>query len=39
MDVLNQTVCLKKWQVFAMLAMTGFAIGSILAQVANALGC
>lgn len=38
MSPLNNTVCVKQWQVFVMLAMTGFAVGSILAKITTALG-
>ncbi|SHN54332.1 hypothetical protein SAMN02745193_01154 [Erythrobacter sanguineus] len=34
----DKPVCVKQWQLFAMLAMTGFAIGTIAAKLANALG-
>lgn len=35
---LNQTVCVKQWHVIVMLLLSGFAIGSILADLINALG-
>ena len=38
MSLLNKTVCVKQWQLFVMLTMTGFAIGSIAAKAVNALG-
>ncbi len=38
MSFLEKTVCVKQWQVFVMLAMTGFATGSILAKITTALG-
>lgn len=38
MSIFNKTVCVKQWQVFVMLAMTGFAIGGILAKITTALG-
>lgn len=38
MDFINKTVCVKQWQFFVMLLMTGFATGSILAELIRALG-
>ena len=38
MSIFTKTVCVKQWQVFVMLGMTGFAFGSILAKLTNALG-
>ncbi len=38
MYLLNETVCVKRWQVFAMLALSGFAVGSLLAKLTNVLG-
>jgi hypothetical protein len=38
MSVFTKTVCVKQWQIFVMLGMTGFAVGSILAKLTNALG-
>lgn len=38
MHILTKTVCVKQWQVFVMLAMTGFATGNILAKITTALG-
>jgi len=34
---LTKSVCVKQWQVFAMLLMSGFATGSIIAKLVNAL--
>lgn len=36
--LLNEKVCMKQWQAIALLAMSGFATGTLLAKAANALG-
>jgi hypothetical protein len=38
MRTLNKSVCVKQWQVLGMLALSGFAIGNILARLTTALG-
>jgi hypothetical protein len=38
MEFLTKSVCLKQWQVFAMLLLSGYATGAMLANIANALG-
>jgi len=38
MNSLFEAVCVKRWHLFVMLGMSGFAIGNILAKTANALG-
>lgn len=38
MKVLTETISLKIWQVFVIIAMTGFAVGNILAKMTTALG-
>lgn len=38
MSLLTKTVCVKQWQLFVMLAMTGFATGTVLAKITIALG-
>ena len=38
MRTLTETVCVTRWQVFLLLAMSGYAAGSIIAKVAGALG-
>jgi len=38
MDFLNKSVCVKQWQLFAMLLLCGYATGALLANIANALG-
>jgi hypothetical protein len=38
MNMLMETVCIKRWQVFILLGATGFAIGNILAKATTALG-
>ena len=38
MKTLTETVCVQRWQVFLMLGLTGFAFGTIIAKIANALG-
>lgn len=38
MTNLQERVCVKQWQLFAMLGMSGFAIGNILAKLTGALG-
>jgi hypothetical protein len=38
MNHLTKTVCVKQWQLFVMVAMTGFASGTILAKITTALG-
>ena len=38
MEFFSRTVCVKQWLVFAMLGASGFAVGTMLAKVANALG-
>jgi hypothetical protein len=35
---MNKTLCVKQWQAFVMLGLSGFAIGSILARLAGAVG-
>ncbi len=38
MNALTQSISLKRWQLFVLLAMTGFAAGNILAKLTTALG-
>lgn len=38
MDKLNQTVCVRQWQLFAMLLLSGYAAGAMLARLATAVG-
>lgn len=38
MNSLAETVCLKRWQLFVLIAMTGFAVGSLLAKASTAMG-
>jgi len=38
MTNLQESVCIKQWQLFVLLGMSGFAVGNILAKLANALG-
>lgn len=38
MKTLTETVCVTRWQVFLLLAMSGYAAGSIISKVAGALG-
>lgn len=38
MNALTQTVSLKRWQLFALVALTGYAIGAIIAKLTTALG-
>lgn len=38
MTSLQDTICMKRWQVYLMLAMSGFAVGSILAKTVVGLG-
>lgn len=38
MYMLNETICVIRWQVFAMLGLSGFAAGTIVAKLTNALG-
>lgn len=38
MNTLTETISLKRWHALALLAMSGYAIGSILAKVATTLG-
>jgi hypothetical protein len=34
----TKTVCMKQWQAVALLGLSGFAVGTLLARLANALG-
>jgi hypothetical protein len=38
MNSLTETVCLKRWHAFVLLAMSGYAVGSIIAKTMNAVG-
>ena len=38
MKALNDTIRVKRWHAYAMIAMTGFAVGNILAKTARAFG-
>lgn len=38
MTDLQKTICVKQWQLFVMLGMSGFATGNILAKLTTALG-
>jgi hypothetical protein len=38
MNTLTETVCLKRWHLFTLIAITGYATGAIIAKAANALG-
>lgn len=38
MTSLQDTICMKRWQAYLMLAMSGFAVGTILAKTVAALG-
>lgn len=38
MEFFTKSICVKQWMVLAMVAMSGFAVGSILAKTMNALG-
>lgn len=38
MTSLQDTICIKRWQAYLLLAMTGFAVGNILAKTVVALG-
>lgn len=38
MRSLTDTICMKRWQAYALLALSGFAIGNLLAKTAQALG-
>jgi hypothetical protein len=38
MTNLQKSVCVKQWQLFVMLGMSGFAVGNILAKLSSALG-
>ena len=38
MNSLTETVCVKRWHAFVLLAMSGYAVGSIIAKVTSALG-
>ncbi len=38
MHLLNETITIKRWQAFALLALSGFAIGTVLAKTVTALG-
>ncbi|KPQ28473.1 MAG: hypothetical protein HLUCCX21_04605 [Porphyrobacter sp. HL-46] len=35
---LTEKICMKTWQAIALLGASGFALGTILAKTANALG-
>ena len=38
MEFFSKTMCVKQWLVFAMLGASGFAVGTVLAKAARALG-
>lgn len=38
MKSLTDTVCVQRWQAFVLLAMTGFAFGTIIARLVDAMG-
>lgn len=38
MHFINKPVALKQWQLMAMLLMSGYAVGTIAAKIANAAG-
>ncbi len=38
MHFINKTIAVRRWQMFVMLGASGFAVGNIIAKVANALG-
>ena len=38
MEFFSKSVCVKQWLVFVMLGASGFAVGTVLAKAANALG-
>jgi hypothetical protein len=38
MNTLNQTLAIKRWQVFVLLGTCGYALGSVLAKITTALG-
>lgn len=38
MKSLNQTTCVKTWQIIVLLGASGFAFGTILSKTATALG-
>jgi len=39
MKSLTETVCVTRWQVFVMLAMSSYAVGAIAAKVTTTQGC
>jgi hypothetical protein len=38
MNSLTETISVKRWHAFVLLAMSGYAVGSIIAKAATALG-
>lgn len=38
MNMLTETICIKRWQAIALLASSGFALGTILAMISAAFG-
>jgi hypothetical protein len=38
MNSLTETIILERWHAFVLLAMSGYAVGSIIAKVTTALG-
>ena len=38
MKSLSDTICIKRWQAILLLALSGFALGNILAKSAAAIG-
>jgi hypothetical protein len=38
MSILTKSVCVKQWHLFAMLLLSGYAAGAMLAKLTNALG-
>ena len=38
MKSLTESVCVKRWQLFGLIALAGFATGNILAKITGALG-
>lgn len=38
MKSLTESVCEKRWQLYALIALAGFATGNVLAKITGALG-
>ncbi len=38
MNTLTETICVKRWHAFVLLGLSGYAVGSVIANLVNAFG-